>query len=276
MKKQILWITCILALAACEKDIAPEPCQNPLDPNCVTYHPCNGVQPVTADFEMWRVYYSAGKLVYVEQDSVFPEGLISFKAKLNGATYKWQLGLDTVNVKQVERYFNSPRNDSSMWGTYYNTLTVWKTPDSNCFPNDKPTSTLTRSITIQRPSKLLTSGIFKVVYEGDMDSTIIQVQPWATDFRMNPNFSKESNGSRALIGFKGVFDVEYKSDTVFAEGFVYGNKKLLFIREKAHLIYLPYNGEITINPYDLTVQGKYDILLKNLQVVTYRFKGRKL
>jgi hypothetical protein len=276
MKKQLLLITCILALAACEKDIAPEPCQNPLDPNCVTYHPCNGVQPVTADFEMWSVYYSAGKLVYVEQDSVFPEGLISFKAKLNGATYKWQLGSDTVNVKQVERYFNSPMRDSSMWGTYYNTLTVWKTPDSNCYPNDKPTATLTRSITIQRPSKLLTSGMFKVVYEGDADSMIIQIQPWAGDFRMNPNFSKEANGSRALIGFKGVFDVEHKSDTVFAEGFAFGNKKLLFVREKAYLIYLPYNGEITINPYDLTVQGKYDILLQNLQVVTHRFKGRKL
>jgi hypothetical protein len=276
MKKQLLWITCILALAACEKDIAPEPCTDPLDPNCVTYHPCNGVQPITADFEMWSVYYSAGKLVYVEQDSIFPEGLILFKSKLNGATYKWQLGLDTESVKQVERYFYSPNNDSSMWGTYYNTLTVWKTPDSNCYPNDKPTATLTRSITIQRPSKLLTSGMFKVLYERDADSTIIQIQPWANDFRMNPNFSKESNSSRVLIGFKGVFDVEYNSDTVFMEGGAITHKKVLFIRDKAYLTNLPYNGEIVVNPNDLTVHGKYDILPRNLQIVTHRFKGRKL
>jgi hypothetical protein len=44
-----------MALVACEKDIAPEPCQNPLDPNCVNYHPCNGQEPTSAAFTMEEV-----------------------------------------------------------------------------------------------------------------------------------------------------------------------------------------------------------------------------
>ena len=55
MKKQLLFITCILAMAACEKEIAPEPCNNPLDPNCANYNPCNGVLPTSAAFTMEEV-----------------------------------------------------------------------------------------------------------------------------------------------------------------------------------------------------------------------------
>jgi hypothetical protein len=275
MKKQLLWITCILALAACEKEIAPEPCQNPLDPNCVNYHPCNGVQPVTADFEMWD--YNRALNVMIHEDSVFPPGTVLFKAKLNGAQYQWLLGKDTETVQQDYRLFvgNFP-GDTNIYGTYYNTLTVWKKPNIFCYSNDVSTKTLTRKITIIRPSKMHTSGVFKVLFDGYADSNMIQIQPWDQNFATNPNANKERVDNRIFIGFKDML-----KDTLLSLGgaseYYYYNSIIYLGRKNQET--LPYEGTITVNPATQIIEGNYKITVIKNNTKTekqHHFKGRKL
>jgi len=272
----LAWVAVALLFVTCKKDIAPEPCTNPLNPDCVGYHPCNGVQPVTADFEMWLVYFPGGKLEYIEEDSIFPAGNIMFKAKLNGAAYQWQLGKETLTVQQDYRLFaNHPSlnpPDTSVWGTYYNTLTVHKTPNLSCYSTNDTIATLTRSIIIQKPSKLLTSGKFKVLYEGDKDSTIIQFQPWEKNIIVGqPEYYTESEGQRIFIGFKDTY-----ADTIIAAYCIFTNRTIYFNRLTSPYPGLPINGKATVNPSSLLIEGKYDIKPKNKGFITHRFKGRKL
>jgi len=274
MKKQLLLITCILALAACRKDIAPEPCQNPLDPNCVNYHPCNGLQPVTADFEMWygdHLLDRNGR--WVVQDSVFPPGDILFKAKLNGAQYQFVLGLDTVTEQQdYRRFVKSFWNDTSIYGTYYNTLTVWKTPNLSCYPNEQAMAQLTRSITIKRPSQLLTSGIFKVLYEGDTDSTLIQITTWAQTSMGTIDMDAENPGYRYFIGFKGLRKDTFMTDS--RRAFWYTDKLIILSGGSIPALDHPQNGYIRVDPHTLIIEGKYD--LRWPSQVSYTFKGVKI
>ena len=268
MKKQLLLITCILALAACRKDIAPEPCTDPLDPNCVTYHPCNGVEPVTADFEMWG---GIGFInVWYVQDSVFTPGDILFKAKLNGAQYRWVLGRDTEFVQQDYRTFYISPEDTTIFGTYYNTLTVWKSPNTSCYPNDQPTATLTRSITIKRNKDLLTSGSFRVKYEKDVDSTDIHIRAWSRN-----NWGKldtiSETGKRYLIGFKGVRDT-IAGSADGNSGFFYYDKIILIKNDFNYD--LPMLGEIKVDPKTLQITGNYEVRYPTKY--SFKFNGRKL
>jgi hypothetical protein len=147
MKKQIFLITCILALAACEKDIAPEPCQNPLDPNCVTYHPCNGQDPTSADFFIYEDPPVNGVPSWVKwktYDTDTSYVSVSFFAKQAGASrYEWWIGTETqprFGWKQSIRFPNE-RN------TYRIRLIVHKTPNLTCNPADNGIDTVDRYFT---------------------------------------------------------------------------------------------------------------------------------
>jgi hypothetical protein len=264
----------ILSLTTCKKDIAPEPCNDPLDPNCINYHPCNGVQPITADFDMW--YYVPGLDLFIEQDSVFPPGTILFKAKLNNAAYLWLLGKDTERVQSDYRVFdNNPGqpNDTSIYGKYYNTLTVNKTPNKNCHPNDAAVATLTRSITIKRPSKLLTSGLFKVLFDGYADSNIISILTWHGGYNGSQLFDRESPSYRAFVGFK-----DTRSDTVGGSNNDWYLDKNIYLKGSG--VSYPYDGIIRVNPLTFIIEGNYKItqfLPDGGQIPKqHRFKGRKL
>ena len=267
----MLFAVVCMSISSCRKEIAPEPCTDPLNPNCINYHPCNGVQPVTADFEMW--YYDRISDFKIHEDSIFPPGTILFKAKLNGAQYQWLLGKDTETVQLDYRIFGAAPPDT-IYGTYNNSLTVWKTPNKNCYPNDLATASLTRKITIVRPSKLQTTGVFKVLFDGYADSNIIQIQPWAQNFPYNPNADRERISDRIFIGFK-----DTRSDTL---SFGTANGDYYYMNT---IIYLgtydgpgiPFGGKITVDPASQTIVGNYTIELKGTEIKKqHHFKGRRL
>lgn len=262
-------------LTACRKDIAPEPCTDPLNPNCVNYHPCNGTQAVTADFEMW--YFGPALNQKIHEDSIFPPGAILFVAKLRDANYKWLIGNDTVTVQQDYRIFNGRfPGDSSIYGTYKNTLTVRKTPNISCYPNDLAVDERIRKITIVRPSQLQTTGIFKVLFDGYADSNIIQIQPWEQNFATNPNANKEVINNRIFIGFK-----DTRTDTLLTDG---DNENFWFMNTIIYLgnyngRLLPYGGAINVNPQNQTIEGNYkiNILVNGKETIKqHHFKGIRL
>lgn len=262
-----------MSISSCRKDIAPEPCTDPLNPNCINYHPCNGVQPVTADFEMW--YYNPALSIKIHEDSIFPPGVILFQAKLNGAQYQWLLGKDTETVQQDYRIFGAAPPDT-IYGTYNNSLTVWKTPNKACYSNDVAMASLTRKITIVRPSKLQTTGVFKVLFDGYADSNIIQIQPWAQNFATNPGANRETVSNRIFIGFKDML-----KDTLLtldgASKYYYFNT-VIYLGRKQQMT-LPYEGKITVDPTTQTIDGNYKItILPNGNQVEkqHHFKGRRI
>jgi hypothetical protein len=146
MKKQLLFISFILLITACRKDIAPEPCTDPLDPNCVTYHPCNGQDPTSADFFIyenppvsiptwvqWKTY---------DTDTAFTS--TTFYAKQSDASrYEWWIGSETQPRFGWKQSVIFPSGRA----TYRIRLIVHKTPNLACNPTDKGIDTVDRYFT---------------------------------------------------------------------------------------------------------------------------------
>ena len=288
MKRYITMIILALSvLSSCRKEIVPEPCTDPLNPNCINYHPCNGVQPVTADFEMWYMLpdyasdYQTKKKLLV--DSVFTSGEIYFKAVLNNATYQWKFNnsTSTETRKKFEKRFytkynpNNTQPDTSIYGEYSCTLTVKKDANKSCYPNDVSTATITRNFIIKRPSQLLTSGKFKVLFDGYADSNTIVILPWT---HVNKNdaveFDDESSAFRVFVGFK-----ETIKDSIVVPTYFYNNffmDKFIYLDKKEEFPHIPYNGVFNVNPQTHDIEGGYFIKNRDGIIKQHHFKGRKL
>lgn len=283
----ILFIFLSLLFYACRKDTAQEPCTDPLNPDCVNYKPCNGTQPITADFDITVAseydedYQNLKAILF---DSIFPPGEIRFEAVLNNAKYTWKSDRQVPknSLKKWSYYFmNNPTpvnssEDTSVYGEYKYTLTVVKDVNTFCYPNDIPTATLTKTFFIKRPSQLLTSGKFRVLFDGYTDSNTIQILSNShVDIKdAGVLFDTESRDTRILVGFK-----DTKDDSIFVSsgyGTYFVNRVIYFDKQEQQSCKRPFNGIFKVNPNDYSIEGKYDIRNQQGTIVTHKFKGRKL
>jgi hypothetical protein len=278
VKHLLLVLMVAVFFTTCKRDDAPEPCMDVSNPNCVNYNPCYGVQSVTADFEMWAFapglyeqLRSAGRSTdeaFLSEDSIFQPTCIYFKAKLRGANYLWQLGSQTITDSGDYRYFVSVGNPG-IYRVYYNSLTVTKQPNYSCFPQDTNYATQTRSLRIVKPSQLLTSGAFKVKYEGQQDSIVLQILTWNSASGNTKDTLSE--GFRLLIGFP-----ETVRDSMYIAGDYYMNKIIMFDKSP---ILRPYNGFFKVSPADNSVMAEYDqdVEVNGVRIKKhYRCAGRKI
>ncbi len=280
-------ILALAILSSCRKEKAPEPCTDPFNPNCINYNPCNGVQPVTADFKMWYTlpeyatdYQKKKKIL---SDSVFTPGEIYFEAVLTNASYQWKINNSTSigNPQKVIKGFynkltpiNTPK-DTSIYGEYVCTLIVKKDANKSCYPNDVSTATITKKIIIKRPSQLLTSGKFKVLFDGYIDSNIVTILPWTHVNKEDAaEFEDESIDSRVFTGFK-----DSKEDSIVVQSYFYNNffmDKVIYLDIDELYPNVPYNGVFNVNPITFKIEGVYFIKNKEAIHKKNKFKGRKL
>jgi hypothetical protein len=117
---------------------------------------CALQQEVKADFmmgELWGdefieldtiampIDYGDGTTAQIEKDNLCH---VHFKAKLDGATYEWQVG----NNGTVQTTKSFSLQFSYRVGTIPVRLIVHKTPNPYCFPNDDGVDTVTKYLTI--------------------------------------------------------------------------------------------------------------------------------
>lgn len=139
MKYQIFLSTFLLSLlVACRKDIAPEPCTDPLNPNCVNYHPCNGTQPTKADFVLEEFIGDRDFGNYVEGDTIWCCNSVRFRPLQTADEYIWILGADTVREKIAYR------SKFPLEGWFDATLIIKRKPNRQCYPDDDGVDTLHR------------------------------------------------------------------------------------------------------------------------------------
>jgi hypothetical protein len=271
----ILILVFICVVVGCKKKCSDEPCYDRSNPQCENYDPCYGKQPVSADFIIGN--YSFGikfknyPFAYVE-DSIFSQVgignslLMYFEAKQKGAHYTWYLGSEVITDSVFTRSFQG-----SPMGKYTVTLIVEKTPDLRCFPNDDGIDTMVKSFWIVPAYDLPLIGKYKVLFEGQEDSSIIQVQPWHS--RDNVNWPVQDSMNKyhiVLINFGNVNDTigsaKIPSSTSYTGNHMYyqddeNNGNTLY--------YTASNGELHLNKNK--IEAHYDYLRKQM-----KFKGRKL
>lgn len=137
----------LLGVVACRHDTTPqkEQCFDPSNPDCVNYDPCYGKNEVTANFGIFGYW--------PQYDTLFPiydrgKGNLTFIAEQDNAEYEWIVGAETIRTQSFVRYFAGqyvvPGQAIDV------TLNVFKTPNSECHPNDDGMDTYTRRFYVRK------------------------------------------------------------------------------------------------------------------------------
>ncbi len=266
-----------------------EKCNDPNNPNCENYDPCYGKSPVIASMKMgfMNTYMPVnGDEYFINEDSIFCAPVddkgslfwephrqyLGFKCMTSGAKTTWKLGSETITDSIFGRLF--PSNKGIM-GKYTVSLMVEKQPNSRCFPLDDGKDTLVKTFTFVPNTELPIMGVYKVLFEGEKDSSIVEIRPWA--FRegsfVEKNFkiaTTQSNGTIALLNFRNM------KDTFTNLGLVctYTGHNIQF--GDMALYNTPSKGSIKIDHDELTAEFWSSHELKNIPYRKYKFKGRKI
>jgi hypothetical protein len=171
-----LSLIALLALGSCKKE---KPCKDPSNPECENYDPCYGKKAPSADFIIGQSspqsYFGMASFEFISDDTMFAPFYrsIDFMAKEEGAEYEWKLGSETITSKRFTRGFSN-----AGYGRYTATLTIRKEVDNSCFPEYTGSATFTKNFEIRPFYEFPIVGKYKVLFEGEKDSSIIQIQPW--------------------------------------------------------------------------------------------------
>jgi hypothetical protein len=169
--KQLIFIALgiiLLAQYSCKK-VQPE--MKELD--------CSCAKEVSADFTMEEIVAGSFPEDGVENfwtftDTIYSEKTVRFTALEDGATYKWYMGSEIVNQKQLKRYFSTAFSNQVLPIT----LVVKKKPNKICFPNDDGFDSITKFLYIKRGPLLDTTfleGIFRFYSEELKDSFDVKI-----------------------------------------------------------------------------------------------------
>ena len=277
---------CMLgSIHSCKK----EKCNDPTNPDCENYDPCYGKSPVKAEM-MLGLYHPFlvvnGDESFICEDSVFrapgteklPESSymwnsdIVFKCLTSGAETYWKLGSENITDKLFIRTF--PFGEGIM-GKYQVQLIVEKEPDIKCFPLDDGIDTIVKTFEFVPNYELPIMGVYRVLFEGDTDSTTIEIRPWA--FKQGSwgekNFEIESTKSNyclALINFRNCQD----TFAHFTLECSYTGNKIQFGDFPASAT--PSRGNVVLNNSNIEAVYSTAHKIKQIPYTQYKFKGRKI
>jgi hypothetical protein len=270
---------------SCKKD----KCNDPTNPDCENYDPCYGKSPVKAEIKMGPIHRFMevnGYENFMNEDTIFcaPANevnsnffrtmlqYIGFKCPTPGVKTTWKLGAEIINDSFFARFFEE---DKGIMGKYQVSLIVEKEPDVKCFPFDDGKDTLVKTFEFVPNYELPIMGVYRVLFEGDTDSTTLEIRPWA--FKEGSwgekNFeivSTKSTTCMALINFRNCQDTFAHFDLMCT----YTGNRIQFgdFPESAS----PSAGKVNLNKNN--IEGNYFAAhkIKNIPYKQYKFKGRKI
>lgn len=134
-----------LILSCCKPD---KECDDPTNPECPNYvasNPCEGLNPTTADFITYQhtAYFTGWDTLVEFHQHCLWGGAITLQAVQDDAEYHWVIGSDHYYTREVTFQFGAEFEGQNIPLT----LTVTRTPNTQCFPNDSGTATMTKTVT---------------------------------------------------------------------------------------------------------------------------------
>ena len=275
-----LALALLLSLGSCRK----KKCYDPTNRDCENYDPCYGKKPINANFIFGEILVGPdlinGQSYFICQDTIFMSGGVNrrgfnygirmkFQALESSAKYTWKLGSETILDNEFERSFG----ETAPPGVYKATLIVEKTPDAACFPKDDGKDTITKKFTLMPHYQLPIMGVYKVLFEGSKDSTIIEIRPWEiSSATQQKNYKIVDSAS---VQYTTLINFQNKKDTVthfIFDGITTGNHIYFF---DAPDDFRPHSGKVNLDNMKISATYYYgDSYWNTLKKFT--FKGRKI
>ena len=138
---------------------------------------CSCAKEVSADFTMEEIVAGSFPESYENfwtfTDTTFSEKTVRFTALETGATYKWYMGSEIVNQKQLKRYFSTAFSNQVLPIT----LVVKKKPNKICFPNDDGYDSITKFLSVKSDlsETVFLEGLFRFYSPELKDSFDVQI-----------------------------------------------------------------------------------------------------
>jgi hypothetical protein len=264
-------------------------CRDVSNPECENYDPCFGQTEVKADFiigEMNTFMPVNGDDNFVNADSIFRtpayeydggnfntyQSYLGFKCLTQGAKTTWKLGAETITESFFARFFKN----GLVSGKYKVSLIVEKEPNKRCFPKDDGIDTLEKNFYFMPNYELPIMGAYKVLFEDDKDSTIVQIRPWLFEWNGTPgrNFKMRNEkglGALVLINFRKLNDT---LDTGPGGHCTYTGHNIQF-GDESDVDYAPQKGRVKL--IHNTISAEYFAYYEPKRTYRqYKFKGRKI
>ena len=281
----LVLLSLMLTIGSCRKTR----CYDPKNPECENYDPCYGKSPVKASIKigiMNTFMPVNGDENFINEDSIFcapvddnwplyyarHSQFLGFKCMTSGVKTTWKLGSETITDSFYARSFSS---NKGIIGKFKATLIVEKEPNLQCFPRDDGKDTLEKTFTFVRNTELPIMGVYKVLFEGEKDSSIVEIRPWAFQEGLytEKNFriaTTQSNGEIALINFRNMMDT-FTQLELFC---TYTGNNIQFGDVAKYNT--PSRGNIKLNHNILSAEYWCGYSIKNIPYRRYKFKGRKI
>jgi hypothetical protein len=140
-----------------------------------TADPCECASEVSADFEILE-HLRNGVIdelnVFTPTDHILGNKRVSFRAKIDDAEYKWYIGVEELDQREVNRYFPEQLAGQSIPIT----LVVKKDPNKICFPNDDGYDSIVKFMNVyDRCDTNHLEGNFRIAEIGTKDSFDIKL-----------------------------------------------------------------------------------------------------
>jgi hypothetical protein len=258
-----------------------EQCQDPQNPECENYDPCFGR---TLDNEILISLNFSPTPKWFQPDIRFWRTLIHFRPskKIAGAKYTWYLGTEVIEDYEFTRDFAVTKTTKEQGIAVK--LIIERPKQLDCFPDDDGIDTLERKIYfMENYCESMMVGKYKVKFDNLKDSVIIQ------SLSINlpvPRQWKYRTDSCNANKFSGVIWIGYNPyskiypDTTWSgmnSGTYYNYSSMILSSTWNGANYIPYDGEVRVNPNTLEVSGNYLFRDENHKLTPrIYFKGRKI
>lgn len=275
----LVFLSLLLVIGSCRKTC----CYDPQNPECENYDPCFG-RNIENEILISRAGYG-GISNWFQPDVKFSRDNIYFRPakKIDGAKYTWYLGTEVIEEYEFVRDFSDTRLTKEQ-GILIK-LIIERPKQTDCFPNDDGLDTLERIIYFyDNHCETLMVGKYKVKFANLKDSVILQSFNMTLPIGSPGNWylRKDSCTNKAKhiywIGLNSYSKVY--PDTTWSgmnTNTLYNNSSLIFTNTWNGFNYIPYDGEIRVNPVTLETSGNYLFRDEKHQLTPrINFKGRKI
>jgi hypothetical protein len=177
-----LMLSIVISCNRCKED-----CDDPTNPECPNYvepipiNPCAGAEATSADFIMYQSLLpglTADTLIQFYHDCVYNKN-ITLHALQDSCEYDWIIGADNYYTRDVTFNFGFEFVGQSIPLK----LSVTRTPNTSCFPNDNGLDTLVKTVV---PKVGCDASIWGKYYgawdESLLDSFVVELLPDLNDY----------------------------------------------------------------------------------------------
>ncbi|MEQ8706148.1 MAG: hypothetical protein RIC19_19610 [Phaeodactylibacter sp.] len=239
----------LLLASGCRKE--DEECYDPTDSSCANYDPCWEKEAVSAGFVMEERVAHFDSVWHIPTDTILEGGILRLRALQPADSIRWQMSGDprTWDSEELRMQFGGSESLEI-------SLTLWREPDTLCFPDDDGIDSLTRRLTVVPHPEAAIIGRYRGATDANPD------EPYELEIFWRESTPSASHATIQITGIHPGCNNTFDFNVITSVG-------------SGYLAYAFWRGSLETTTGCSAPQG-IARLSANRQEITVRFRMRNL